>query len=170
LKGSRKKKAEFFRGGLQWDKFQESVDYVLNKTDLNLTLLGTISALSIDGLIENLDWYAKLKEKFQSRIELRLSTIRWPNFQTIRVLPEELRQQYRASLSNWLHINKKYCNIMLVENINQITTLLDQPDNDTIELCRNDLKLFVKEYARRQNIDVQECLSNNLAGWLLKKD
>lgn len=164
------KKAEFFRGGLQWDKFEQSVRYVLEQTDLNLTLLGTISALSIDGLVENLDWFVAFKKIFGDRIKLKLAVIRWPNFQAIQILPLELKQYYRAGLSNWLHINEKYCNILLLENINQIIALLDCEESDDIELCQGDLKLFAREYSSRQGINMLECLSSNLAAWLLEKE
>jgi hypothetical protein len=168
-----KQKAEFVRHGLNWVQFDSTLNRLLRDVpDIEIDVLGTVNILALDGLIENLDWYRELKKKFASRVNIMLNPLRWPEFQSITVLPQNLKNHYSDSLTKWVehHKNALQDEPYLFVNINAIITLLGS--SETLVASQDqqkDFKTFVVEFARRRSLDIGKTFSKILTDWILEE-
>ena len=118
----------------------------------------TINALCLTTLPELLDQLIKLKQTYgRERVNFTLNILRFPSFQSALVLPDELRNQYRDDLANWLATNTN--NPLLHEHeVNHTQRLIDYldvvktPHSDTFEMpsLRNDFREFYSQYDIRR--------------------
>ena len=164
------KTAEFVRCGLNWNDFNQNIEKLLDTTDIDIYFTGTLNILALDGLVNCLDWFLEKSKIYKDRVSLSLTVCRWPVFQAIGTLPIELKINYIKDLRLWLQDNQKYCSIELIEQINQVITLLDTPDNSDVKVLNDDLRLFVNEFSRRNNLDITTAFSSSLSSWILKKE
>lgn len=169
-----KQKAEFVRHGLNWTQLDSTLNQLLQDIpDIEIDVLGTVNILALDGLIENLDWYTQLKKKFTSRVCIMLSPIRWPEFQSITVLPQHLKNHYSDSLAKWVedHKNTLTDEPYLFENINAIIILLESSETlFALQDQQKDFKTFVVEFARRRSLNIGKTFSKILTDWILEEN
>jgi hypothetical protein len=119
----------------------------------------TINALCLTTLPALLDQLLELKRTYgRERVNFTLNILRFPSFQSALVLPDELRNQYRDDLINWLAANGN--NALLHEHeVNHTQRLIDYldvvktPHSDTFEMpkLRNDFSEFYTQYDSRRN-------------------
>ena len=102
-------KMEYVRDGLDWDIWNKNLDLVLNSGVIaNTGICGTISAAAADGFTEFLYWLAERKRSAphnsnNSRsLMLSVNPVRFPTFQSIIVLPVEMRKQYAYEITEFL--------------------------------------------------------------------
>jgi hypothetical protein len=87
------KQNEYIRFGMEHDKFCESVEKLLDTVEQEITLsfMITISALSVYGTRELVEWIYKLKEKYKGKHRLMpdFPYLRHPEFLCIDINPED---------------------------------------------------------------------------------
>lgn len=164
------KKAEFVRFGLNWQEFNNNVQRVLTDyPDIDLDFLGTLNILALDGLVEYCDWYLELVRRWPGRVSLKISVVRWPNFQAINVLPDYLKTYYKQQLEMWIQQHRQELGQeLLASNLDQIIALLASTSGTHLEQI--DFKNFVLEYSKRHKLDVKSTFSNELSCWIHTKD
>jgi hypothetical protein len=163
-------KAEFIRHGLNWKEFNHNVNHLLSEySDIDISFLGTINILALDGLVEYCNWYLEIANQWPNRIDSKISVIRWPNFQAISVLPLYLKQHYQQQLQAWLtkYQDTPGCEMMVI-NLNQIVSLLSS--TECMDLEQIDFKKFVIEYSKRRELNVKSTFSDELSNWIYQKD
>ena len=158
--------AEFIRSGLKWDNFESNFKYLVD-TNIEITLISTVSGLALDGLINFLDWY----KPYSDRVSLDLFRLRHPNFQAIQVLPKHLKDIYWHNLEIWLEENKKDLAEPLVEQIKNIMTIIKDDciiyDNVNINVLQQSFKEFYKQYAIRRQHQIRNVFSEEMSSWIL---
>jgi len=164
-------RAEFLRKGLKWNIFQKNIDY-LSANNIELRILGTISGLALDGLVQFLEWLRKYKN-----IRLDSFILRHPTFQAIQVLPNHLKVKYKKELSGWLLNNNEdmyKVSIHLEEKVKNLVTILKDEctiyNNVDINVLRTSNKEFYKQYAKRHQFEIDKIFSQPMAEWLLNED
>jgi hypothetical protein len=102
-------KMEYVRDGLDWELWNSNLDLVLNSGVIaNTGICGTLSAAAADGFTDFLYWLAERKRTAppnsnQSQgLMLSVNPVRFPTFQSIIVLPRELREQYAVEITEFL--------------------------------------------------------------------
>jgi organic radical activating enzyme/acylphosphatase len=155
-------KAEYIRDGLDWDMWVENFEKVAKSGSFSsMHSMCTIGALSLEGLVEYLDWCLETKRKANSRdaVTFTLNILRFPNFQSCLVLPFELRQKFASDLSGWLANNK---NSELLHNmeIEQVERLIEYLQNETNQITNREnvvkwFKNYFTQYDKRRGKDFE---------------
>lgn len=97
--------AEYTRQGLDYDRFQANVEYWLADTPDNcyLYLQGTVNVLSVWQLTDMFDLAIELKQRYPDRVrEFYATVVRFPEFQSVNILPWHIRQHLARHIRQWL--------------------------------------------------------------------
>jgi organic radical activating enzyme len=165
--------AEYIRDGLDFNLWLGNMLYLLEGEFVNkIHVMGTINALCLTTLVDNLNMLLSLKQKYGSdRINFTLNILRFPSFQSALVLPDNLRNQYRMQLQAWLFHNQH--NPCLHEHeINHVQRLIDYldvvktPHSESFEMPKllNDFKQFYTQYDSRRGKNFYKCFPE-LSEW-----
>lgn len=187
-------KMEYVRDGLDWDLWNRNIDMVLESGVIaNTGICGTLSAISADGFVDFLHWLLDRKRRAPPNLNgspslmLSVNPVRFPTFQNIVVLPQELRQQYSNDIVAFLskpevkdlflpieidHIDRFAKYLMSVQSPHQEENIQHNDDTyqagdssaaDTDALCR-DFKSFFTQYDQRRGKSFVDTFPN-LAQW-----
>jgi len=156
-------KAEYIRDGLDWDMWVENFEKVARSGSFSsMHSMCTIGALSLEGLVEYLDWCLETKRKANSRdaVTFTLNILRFPNFQSCLVLPLELRQKFASDLLNWLTKNRD-SNLLHNMEIEQVERLIEYLKNETNQIPNREnvvkwFKNYFTQYDKRRGKDFKK--------------
>lgn len=98
--------AEYVRQGLDYNKFLANVEYWLQEAPANcyLYLQGTVNVLSVWHLTHMFDLAIKLRQQYPQRVqEFYATVVRFPEFQSVNILPQHLRQRLANDIKQWSH-------------------------------------------------------------------
>src|SRR5690606_28982911 len=102
------KQADYIRYGLKYDELVDNVRFYLKESDPKdrVNFMITFNALSVTTFTKFLDMIGELRSEFNphkgfDRIPLMVSYLRWPSFQSVRVLPREIREKYAKSFREY---------------------------------------------------------------------
>ena len=172
-------RGEYVRHGLDWAQWTQNMDTVIqSKLFDNIQLLTTMSAASVDGLVEFVDWVTTLKKTARAQlsklyIELYMSYVRWPTFQSVLILPQHLRQMYSEEIAACVRRNLQWLSIKEQDSLNSFARYLcsaEQPhrgsymtaerltfDDQQKEFVstefEKDFRKFFTQYDQRRELD-----------------
>lgn len=162
-------KAEYVRDGLNWNQWYKNVNRLL-AAGKQVRIMGTLSALTVDGL---LDFLKLLKEKRIEYndprvLEMTLQPVRFPTFQSILVLPFEMRIKFSQELRQWFHNenNKSYFTPLEISHIDRYINYLEKMEvphrefNASIKHLKADFKSFFSAYDERRGKNFVETFPN----------
>lgn len=102
-------KMEYIRDGLEWASWNKNIDTVLTSGVIaNTGLCATMSAPAADGFVVFLEWLLEKKRQTPlngnktTSLMLSVNPLRFPTFQNIVVLPQNLREQYSRDITAFL--------------------------------------------------------------------
>ena len=153
-------KAEYIRDGLDWDQWVSNFNKIADsKSFSSMHSMCTIGALSLEGLVEYLDWCLETKRKANSRdaVTFTLNILRFPDFQSCLVLPLELRQKFASYLLGWLTKNKN-SNLLHNMEIEQVERLIEYLKNGSNQIPNREnvvkwFKNYFTQYDKRRGKD-----------------
>jgi organic radical activating enzyme len=99
------KHAEYIRDGKNWDRWISNVEKILRDGNVRtMNVMMTINALCLFSITEFLDEMNLLREKYINKTPLlmTLNILRFPSFQSVSTLPEEIRLERAEHLQNWV--------------------------------------------------------------------
>ena len=168
--------AEYIRDGLNYDQWRANMRNIMrNKRIRGLHVMCTINALCLESLPEFLTqlmtWKTESGRDFPS---FTLNILRFPSFQSVLVLPDEIRTRHQLRLQQWLDEWKN--NTMLHEHErNHVQRLIDYldvvktPHSEAFDRpsLLNDFKQFYTQYDQRRNHTYWDFAKTfpNLAEW-----
>jgi hypothetical protein len=186
-------KMEYVRDGIDWDLWHSNLDMVLNSGVVaNTGICGTLSAISADGFVDFLYWLLERKKTAPANsngttsLMLSVNPVRFPSFQNIVVLPNEMRQKYSKDIQEFLNIDNlnkwflpieidhidrfaKYLSTVEIphqeKQIQHGSAVYDQKDpaQDT-KLLEKDFRSFFDQYDQRRGKNFINTFPN-LAEW-----
>ena len=150
-------KAEYIRDGLDWDMWEDNFNKVAKSGSFSsMHSMCTIGALSLEGLVDYLEWCLATKTKANSRdaVTFTLNILRFPNFQSCLVLPIELRQRFATQLSKWLAKNRE-SDLLHNMEIEQVERLVEYLSNESNQIKNRDyvvkwFKSYFTQYDKRR--------------------
>lgn len=149
-------RAEYIRDGLNWNQWENNFLKVSSsKAFSSMHSMCTIGALSLEGLVEYLDWCVNLKKQQQTKdaITFTLNIVRFPNFQSPLVLPYDLREHFAERLQQWLDDQKhNFLHEMEINHIERLIEYLKNKNNqlENIDLLRKYFKNYYTQYDNRR--------------------
>jgi len=152
--------AEYIRDGLDYEQWIQNMHTLLKSNTVKAVhVMCTINALCLTTLPLLLTRLLDFKKLYgRQRVNFTLNILRFPSFQSALILPDHLRNQFRADLQEWLTRNR--ANPLLQEHeINHTQRLLDYldvvktPHSDTFDMPKlhNDFREFHIQYDARRN-------------------
>jgi pyruvate-formate lyase-activating enzyme len=167
------KLAEFVRSGFDWERWKNNLDVFVQKAKWRkINVMMTISLLSLPGLIDFLNWILEKKKVLgDENLVITANILRFPSFQSVNMLPVNLKAYYAQQLKDWLAINDKYLSKFEIQNLERLVEYLQKvdvsyEDTDSIESKKSDLSSFVKQYTQRRGFDVSEIYNKRFNAWL----
>lgn len=148
--------AEYIRDGLNMFEWRYNMGKLMSSGKLRgLHVMCTINALCLESLPEFLDMLVNWKKVWGKNFpSFSVNILRFPNFQSVLVLPVEIRQQHADRLSQFL-IKHKDHSYLHEHEINQTLRLIDYLKQSTtptdILKLQNDFKNFYAQYDKRRN-------------------
>jgi|TARA_R110000851_G_scaffold87845_1_gene191508 organic radical activating enzyme len=161
--------AEYIRNGLEFNKFWDNVNKVLQKCPrVNLTFMSTYNGLSIPGYHKLINGIYQLKEEYgstdrywNSAAFLDSSYLRFPTHQTVQVMPKEWASKIYedAQLADFLSVplfDHKYVGYSDIEiqKIKRIYDWMLSPvDEQRLKTQRRNFGHYFREHDKRRGTD-----------------
>jgi organic radical activating enzyme len=168
-------KCEYVRDGFKWELWESNVKKACASPHITRVHFNTtLSAISVDGFLDFLNWFKLLKGKYgREKISISINPVRFPSFQSIIVLPEEIRLKYVSDFNNFI-TDVENIHVFSGMELDQITRFIQylkevqrphqqeeishsdkkyQEDTNVLDIIalQKDFKRFFIEYDRRRN-------------------
>lgn len=149
--------AEYIRDGLDYTGWCNNVEKILGESNVKrIVVMMTINALCLFNITTFMDQVLEWKRKYNNRISLSINFLRFPAFQSLTVLPDDIRMKFHEELDDWYQCNKNYLQgneQSDVERLISYVSVIETPHSyDTdLTLNRADFKRFYDQYSKRRN-------------------
>lgn len=165
--------AEYTRQNLDYDLLRSNIDYYMSNSGDNcyLNLQSTMNVFNIWGFTDVFDLAIELRQQYGERIAESYSTIvRFPQFQSISILPKDQRDQLAQTITTWF--NKRQDQLLERERelVRKTIVYLEQEPEQYYQtnhqLLQRDLKKFVSHYDETSKHKFQNIYPENFVKWL----
>jgi organic radical activating enzyme len=154
--------AEYIRDGIVFDAWANNVERLLQSYKFRgLHVMCTINALCLDSLPEFLEMIMNWKREYgRDAVNFSLNILRFPSFQSLTVLPENIRLAYYNKLHDF-YASYRHTSEMHEFEWNQLTRLLsyiheiEQAHSEAMSqsILQRDFKKFYSQYDQRRGKD-----------------
>lgn len=165
--------AEYARQNLSYDRFIENFYYWCENSPDNCTinLQSTVNVFNIWGLTDLFDLSISLKKRYPTKVSDVYNTIvRFPEFQSVNVLPDNLKIEQANLIDNWLDNNVQFLSAQEQDYINKIVIYLkNNPEplkNLPMKNLLWDLKKFIEYYDRSSTRKFNQIYPSNFVTWV----
>ena len=157
--------AEYIRDGLVWQDWCNNVEKLLQSYRFRgLHVMCTVNLLCLDSLPEFLDVVMNWKLEYgKDAINFSLNILRFPSFQSLTILPSDIRQSYAGNLYAFSNRWGRGTDFDLFHEFeqNQLDRLLDyidvvqKPHEEAMsqQILQRDFKNFYSQYDARRGKD-----------------
>jgi len=175
---------EYVRHGLEWEQWVSNLEYVIQHPAIQgVYVISTIGAPGIDSYAKFLEYMLELKQRPDTK-EMHVTTnlVRFPTFQNIVILSQELRDMYANQLEAFV-ARKEVPDYFRVQELDNITRLIkylrtmetphkeEQKKHDSttyeqsdykvnVDALRQDFKQFITQFDRRRGTDFAATFPN----------
>jgi len=164
------KQADYIRTGMNYDKFMSNCRRFLASTKANLNFMITFNALSVSTFDLFLKDIWDMRVEFNeadawNRVPMMINYLRWPDFQDVRVLPTEIKDEFKERISKFMQQYTRKTSPdqrgrFYLEEVDQMERLLaymyePYPDYKLEEHHKN-FALFYEEYEVRRKVKFLE--------------
>jgi organic radical activating enzyme len=165
--------AEYARQGLDYRQFLSNIDLWCSSTKSGnvLHLQSTVNALNIWGLTDKFDLSIELAQRYPGRINSFYSTlVRFPEFQSVTVLPTELKNKLAVQIAQWLDKNSRWLSEREQSYVRKIVVYLEQESEQLVKLDPTklaiDFKKFIMYYDTTAKKSYQEIYPTEFIEWI----
>lgn len=172
-------KMEYIRDGLDWEAWNRNVDTVIESGVIaNTGICSTMSAPAATGFVDFLYWLLDKKSTSGRNqngtypLMVSVNPLRFPTFQNVVILPQQLRQKYSLEINRFLEnpeVNKYFLPIEIdhisrfakylagvvdphreVEIRHDDSCFADLPRDTSITELQKDFRSFILQYDQRR--------------------
>ena len=168
--------AEYIRDGLVFDDWANNVERLLDSGKFRgLHVMATINALCLESLDSFLEMLLNWKIEYgRDSINFSLNILRFPSFQSLTVLPGQMRSHHAKTLQAWYDANKA-SPFLHEHELNQLQRLIDYVDivktphanAFEVPMLQRDFKKFYTQYDERRGKNFAETFPR-MAQWYNK--
>jgi pyruvate-formate lyase-activating enzyme len=165
--------AEYIRDGLVFDDWANNVERLLDSGRFRgIHVMATVNALCLDSLDSFLEMIMNWKREYgKDAVNFSLNILRFPSFQSLTVLPEDIRLTYHNRLYNFAN-SYRHSTEMHEFEWNQLSRLLSyitevseaHKEAMSQKILQQDFKNFYQQYDQRRNKNFAETFPA-LASW-----
>lgn len=164
---------EYVRDGKKWAEWTRNVETVLESDVIkNICISFSINAVAVFSVLPMMEYILQLRDRFgRKRVKLFWNIVRYPQFQSLSVLPSHLRHKLSADMAQWLTVHGNALENFerhSVERFLQYLVLEDPPaaPADSRETLQKVLKNFIVQYDKRRQKDYRKSLPLPIVEWL----
>tara|TARA_B100000035_G_scaffold7559_2_gene6564 strand:+ start:8093 stop:9448 length:1356 start_codon:yes stop_codon:yes gene_type:complete len=162
------KHAELIRHGFKYNTWKRNlVRFAKEGNYRHISIMMTISNLTLFSITDFLDDMIDLKREFSNKalFHMTLNILRFPSFQSVTLLPEYIKQERIAHLTEWLEAFGSFLTDSEKAHIQRLITYLQKinraiEDTDTVEDKQADFVKFFSSYTKRRDIDIVKTIDN----------
>ena len=166
------KQAEYIRFGLDYEQFMKNVEFILTNTpdEVRVNFMVTTNILSVTTFEGFLQSILELRENFPSipdsngvhlnRTPIMIAYLRWPEYLSIRNLPQEAKLKYsvlwkKFSKENTFESRPGGLGRLYLEEVDQINRFINfmNTTDPNLEINMRNFYLYHLEYDKRRNVD-----------------
>jgi organic radical activating enzyme len=165
--------AEYARQGLDYSQLLDNLHFYCNNTTSNyrLTLQSTTSILNIWGLLDKFNLVINFRKRYPDRtINIYNTIVRFPECQSINLLPMDIKQQLVNDITLWLDNN--HANL-LDNEISYLKKIVDYLDSKTEMLytftqdqLTQDFKKFLLYYDSTAKTSYKDVYPDLFINWI----
>lgn len=152
--------SEYIRDGLVWETWLSNLEnFIKNGKTYSISMMMTINALSLFSLIKFMDLMLEIKNKYQTISPgCSFNILRHPSFQSVLVLPNELRFKFADDIERWVDDNwnggKNYFMEWEKNDMIRLSSYLKNGKLENREVYFDNFKNFYSQYDKRRNKDL----------------
>lgn len=163
------KQAEYIRFGLNYEEFMENLDFVMTELpQMRIVFMTTVNALSAFTFADFVKEVINLRAKHYtdaafSTLGISVNYLRWPAFQDIRILHQDIKDKFAKSLRTLIDIHKTKQPgfgeaLLYLEEIDQLERLIAYMNSpiENVENQKEDFRLFFEQYDSRRKLNFAE--------------
>jgi organic radical activating enzyme len=164
------KQADYIRYGMDYDKFMSNCRHFLKETKGRLHFMVTFNALSVTTFTKFLKDVWQLRVDFNdddadNRIPMMISYLRWPQFQDVRVLPNNIKEPFTQTVKAFMQAHTRNTSPekagrFYLEEIDQVERLCEymfEPLEATyLKRQYDDFGIFFREYDDRRDVSFDD--------------
>jgi organic radical activating enzyme len=165
--------AEYIRDGLVFDDWANNVERLLDSGQFRgIHVMATVNALCLDSLDSFLEMIMNWKREYgKDAVNFSLNILRFPSFQSLTVLPEDIRLAYHTQLHDFAN-SYRHGTEMHEFEWNQLSRLLSyitevseaHKEAMSQSILQRDFKNFYQQYDQRRDKNFAETFPA-LADW-----
>ena len=175
------KQAEYIRYGLNFEKFRQNLEYILDKYEyIQVSIMSTFNIFSLPNFNKLIDYVYNLKKYYNTRDNCRVYMdtpyLRSPNFISIIPLFNKLTKTYLEEIKNNIYNYENNNNIGFLKEelvkIDQVYLWFEKTiykdfgdDNIMKDNLQKSFYLYFKEYDRRKNLNILEYFPEYTEFW-----
>jgi sulfatase maturation enzyme AslB (radical SAM superfamily) len=176
------KHSEYIRDGMKYDLWLSNIRKLIEKGNIQgLHVMMTINSLCLDSITEFMDDMLNLKREFGPRYPvMTLNILRFPSFQSIAILPDDIKNRLIKKLRTWyeyqisLNEKDKEGNKLLIpmerehiERVIDYLTGVDSPHSSSSDRDKlyHDFRSFYRQYDRRRGKDFRKTFSQDFVNF-----
>lgn len=167
--------AEYIRDGLNYQKWKSNLIRVLSSAQLEgCNIMMTINSLCLFSFTDFLDEVLQLKLKYPPGfLTFSVNILRFPSFQSVLTLPEEMRKERSREISFWLEKTRGSSRLTdfetesLVRLVEYLGIGDEKPHSNSsiLDLRKKDFKFFYQQYDQRRGKNFAETFPEELVSW-----
>lgn len=167
-------RAEYIRDGMDWNMWTTNMERLATQAKLRgLHIMATPSVLSIMDITSFMDWCLDFKSRHgKNALTFTLNILRFPSFQSVTVLPQDMRSTAASNIESWL---SKNCNSRLLHNMElehaerlmEYLRKVEQPhaNASSRDKLQIDLSNYLLQYDKRRKKSLASACPE-ISGWL----
>lgn len=164
------KHAELIRHGFNYDLWKTNLKrFAKEGSYRHISIMMTISNLTLFSITDFMDDMIDFKREFSNKtmFHMTLNILRFPSFQSVNLLPENIKQERADHIESWLEWNNGFLTTAEVSHIKRLVSYLRKvdvgyEDNDTKEDKQHDFVQFFKTYTSRRDLDIVKTIDNEM--------
>jgi len=163
--------SDYIRDGMEYTTWWNNIERLQTEADVkSMIVMMTLNSLCLASLTEFMDDILAFRRRHQTtNPAMAIQVLRYPSFQSVAILPIEIKQFYKDKLLSWLdnrlaenetiNLGASTTSLLSQKEIEKIKWFIDYldivktPHNNTADQAKlyNDFKNFYEQYDQRRN-------------------
>lgn len=151
---------EYNRFGMDWKMFDQNVNFFLENTSANVSIMAAFNFLSLPTFKDFIQYVSNLKNQFQDRVHLDTPYVRNPSFLDAKIATEDLVKRYLVPCLSFMKHNN--FTVKEIENFERILQDLNkrflnkEEFSQTTSTDRRMFYEYIKEYDKRRGTEFKK--------------
>jgi organic radical activating enzyme len=161
------KSAEYIRYGLDFTKWQNNLEYVLDNTNVIVAIMTTVNLTSVTTYTDFIRYILDLRGKYNktadfNKVQFMTNFLRYPEFLSLNLLDDDVKNKFSVDIENLIKERGNWngYDTLMFSEVDQLRRMLDYMnspiDQMKLKSSRKDFVSFIDEYDRRRGTNFFE--------------